>query len=304
MRIGISGTRLTRHASVDRVAEHAAQAAEDGFASYWMAEHPTGGFDALTVLTLVGTRVPAIEIGSAIIPIFPRHPMVLAGQALTARSVLGERFTLGIGLSHATMMAELGIGFEQPIGRLREYLSVLLPLLEAGRVEFEGEQYQTTASVFGAPVTPLPVVAAALGPQALRVAGARTQGTILSWVGPRTVREHIAPRLNEAAAAAGRPAPRIIAGLPVCVTDDAATIRAEIDRTSAIYGELPSYRAMFDREGVATPAEVAIVGSEAEVAEMIGGMADAGVTDFVASEFAPAAADAERTRALLKTLLA
>ena len=268
-----------------------------------MAEHPTGGFDALTVLTLVGTRVPKIEIGSAIIPIFPRHPMVLAGQALTARSVLGDRFTLGIGLSHASMMAELGIGFERPIGRLREYLSVLMPLLEVGHVAYEGEIQQTEATVFGAPETPVSVVVAALGPQALKVTGARTQGTILSWVGPRTIREHIAPRLTEAASTAGRAAPRIIASLPVTVTDDPAAIRAEVDRTSAMYGELPSYRAMFDREGAAGPGDVAIAGSEAKVVEMIEGMADAGVTDFVASEFTPTTETADRTRALLKTLL-
>ena len=303
MRIGISGTRLTRHASVDRVAEHAAQAADDGFTSYWMAEHPTRGFDALTVLTLVGTRVPEIEIGTAIIPIFPRHPMVLAGQALTARSVLGDRFTLGIGLSHASMMAELGIGFERPIGRLREYLSVLMPLLEVGHVDFEGAIQRTEATVFGAPETPVPVVVAALGPQALKVTGSRTQGTILSWVGPRTIREHIAPRLTEAATTAGRAAPRIIASLPVTVTDDPAAIRADIDSTSAMYGELPSYRAMFDREGAAGPGDVAIAGSEAEVVQMIEGMADAGVTDFVASEYTPTPETAKRTRALLKTLL-
>jgi len=303
MRIGISGTRLTRHASVDRVAEHAPQAADDGFTSYWMAEHPTSGFDALTVLTLVGTRVPEIEIGTAIIPIFPRHPMVLAGQALTARSVLGDRFTLGIGLSHASMMAELGIGFERPIGRLREYLSVLMPLLEVGHVDFEGAIQRTEATVFGAPETPVPVVVAALGPQALKVTGSRTQGTILSWVGPRTIREHIAPRLTEAATTAGRAAPRIIASLPVTVTDDPAAIRADIDSTSAMYGELPSYRAMFDREGAAGPGDVAIAGSEAEVVQMIEGMADAGVTDFVASEYTPIPETAERTRALLKTLL-
>lgn len=303
MRIGISGTRLTRNASVDRVAEHAAEAADDGFSSYWMAEHPTGGFDALTVLTLVGTRVPDIEIGSAIIPIFPRHPMVLAGQALTARSVLGDRFTLGIGLSHATMMAGLGIDFDRPIGRLRDYLSVLMPLLNEGHVSYEGDDYSTEATVFGAPAHPVPVVVAALGPQILKVAGARTSGTILSWVGPKTIREHIAPRLTEGATAAGKAAPRIIASLPVCVTDTPDAIREAVTETSGWYGDLPSYRAMFDREGVSHPGEVAITGSEAEVTAMIEGMFDAGVTDFVASEFTPTPADRDRTRALLKTLL-
>lgn len=303
MRIGISGTRLTRTASVDRVAEHAAEAADDGFTSYWMAEHPTGGFDALTVLTLVGTRVPDIEIGSAIIPIFTRHPMVLAGQALTAHSVLGDRFTLGIGLSHASMMAGLGVGFERPIGRLRDYLSILMPLLEEGHVTYEGDDYSTEATVFGAPANPVPVVVAALGPQILKVAGARTSGTILSWVGPKTIRDHIAPRLTEGATAAGKPAPRIIASLPVCVTDTPDAIRQEVTNASAWYGDLPSYRAMFDREGVTHPGEIAIAGSEAEVTSMIEGMFEAGVTDFVASEFTPTPADQDRTRALLKTLL-
>ena len=163
--------------------------------------------------------------------------------------------------------------------------------------------YRDQATVFGPAATPVPVVVTALGPQALRVAAARTQGTILSWVGPRTIREHIAPRLNEAATAAGRPTPRIMASLPVCVTDDAEGICEAISTTSAMYGELPSYRAMFDREGVDQPGEVALVGNEAEVTAMIGGMADAGVTDFVASEFTPTPSDRERTRALLRSLL-
>ena len=178
-----------------------------------------------------------------------------------------------------------------------------MPLLEVGHVGFEGDIQRTEATVFGAPETPVTVVVAALGPQVLKVAGARTQGTILSWVGPRTIREHIAPRLTEAATAAGRAAPRVIASLPVTVTDDPAAIRADIDRTSAMYGELPSYRAMFDREGAAGPGDVAIAGSEAEVVKAIEGMAEAGVTDFVASEFTPTPETAARTRALLKTLL-
>ena len=136
MKIGMSGTGLVQQASVDAIVEHAQQAARDGFCSYWLAEHPTGGFDAMMVLTMVGLRLPELELGTAIIPTFPRHPMVLAGQALTARSVIGDRLTLGIGLSHATMMSQLGLPFDRPIRHLKDYLSVLIPLLADGKVAY------------------------------------------------------------------------------------------------------------------------------------------------------------------------
>jgi 5,10-methylenetetrahydromethanopterin reductase len=303
MRFGINGTGLVQGASIDAVIEDAARAAADGFSSYWLAEHPTGGFDALTVLAMVGMNVPNIELGTAIIPTHPRHPIVLAGQVETIRSTIGDRLTLGIGLSHAPMMAELGIGFEKPIRHLREYLSILVPLLTKGKVDFEGEVLSCRANFFRAPSTPCPIVVAALGPQALRVAGARTQGTTLAWVGARTVREHIRPQLSAAAETAGRSAPRIIATLPVCVTDEADSVRKLVGKLLAHYGELPSYRAMFDREGVGGPGELALVGNEDYVRERIAELADAGVTDFAATEFTPSKDDRVRTRELLKSYL-
>jgi len=303
MRLGINGTGLVQRASIEAIVEDAAKAAADGFSSYWLAEHPTGGFDALTVLSVVGQRVADIELGTAIIPTYPRHPLALAGQVLTIRSLIGDRLTLGIGLSHASMMAELGIGFEKPIRHLREYLSILMPLLTDGKVSFDGEVLSCHAEVFQAPEVPCPVVVAALGPQALRVAGARTQGTTLAWVGPRTVREHIKPTLTEAAEASGRPAPRIIATLPVCVTEEVDAIRGLVTKLLSNYGTLPSYRAMFDREGVEGPGELALVGDEAFVRGKIEELADAGVTDFAATEFTPTPADRTRTRELLKSVL-
>ncbi len=303
MRLGINGTGLVQRASVEKIVQDAQRAADDGFASYWLAEHPTGGFDALTVLSVVGQQVPEIELGTAIVPTFPRHPMVLAGQALTIRGLLGGRLTLGVGLSHEAMMAELGIGFEKPIRHLREYLSILMPLLTVGKVDFTGEVLACQAEVFRPPGEPCPVLVAALGPQALRVAGARTQGTTLAWVGPRTIREHIVPTLQEAAAAAGRPEPRVLATLPVCVTDDEAGIRAMIGKGLSMYGQLPSYRAMFEREGVDGPGDVAVVGSEDQVREALAGLSSAGVTDFAATEFTPGGAERERTRAVLMSAL-
>lgn len=304
MRIGINGTGLVQRASIDAVAEHAAQAAADGFTSYWLAEHPTGGFDALTVLTAVGLRVPGIELGTAIVPSMPRHPIVLAGQAQTTNAAIGGRLTLGIGLSHAPMMAQLGIGFDKPIRHLREFLSVLMPLLDDGTVNFNGETISCDAQFFKRGEPRCGVVVAALGPQALGVAGARTDGTALAWVGPRTIRDHIAPTIGEAAQRAGRKSPRIVATLPVCVTNDEAKVRAAIDKNLAMYGKLPSYRAMFDREGVEGPSGVALVGGEDVVLSKIEALRGAGVTDFTPSEFGLSAEERMRTRALLKSLAA
>ena len=303
MRIGINGTALVQRASLDAVAEHARAAAADGFASYWLAELPTGGFDALTALAAAGARVPEVELGTAVVPTFPRHPIALAAQALTVDAGLGGRLTLGVGLSHATMMASLGIAFDRPIRHLREYLSILGPLLTDGKVSFRGELLACEATLFKPPARRIPLVVAALGPQALAVAGALADGTTLAWAGPRTIRSHIVPRLREAADRAGRPAPRVIATLPICAADDAPRVRALVAKTLAMYGELPSYRAMFEREGAAGPGDVAMIGNEAQLRAQIEELADAGVTDFAASEFTPTLEDRTRTRALLKSAL-
>ncbi len=304
MRIGINGTPLVAKASVAAVVEHARAAEADGFASYWLAEHPSGGFDALTVLGIVGQSVQSMELGTAVIPTYPRHPLVLAGQARTAASATAAPFTLGVGLSHQPMLAALGLADDKPIRHLRDYLSVLLPLLETGRVAYDGETLQCEAAMFAPVDKPVPVVVAALGPQALRVAGTRTAGTSLAWVGPRTIREHIVPTISQAAADAGRPAPRIIATLPICVTDRPDEIRAKINASAGWHAALPSYQAMFAREGATAPADVALVGSAAEVEERLALLAEAGVTDYSASEFTPTPETKAETRELLRRIAA
>ena len=303
MRIGINATGLVQRASVEAFVDHAQTAEADGFASYWVAEHPTGGLDALTVLAVVGQHISAMELGTAVIPTFPRHPMVLAGQALTVGSAIKGRLALGIGLSHQVMMSQLGLADSKPIRHLRDYLSILVPLMREGKVAYTGPTMACTAEVFKPSAAPPPVLVAALGPQALRVTGAMADGTSLAWVGPNTIRTHIVPTLSAAAAEAGRPAPRVLATLPVCVTDDPAAVRDRITRTSAMYGQLPSYRAMFEREGVQNPGDLGVIGSEAEVEHRLGVLAAAGVTDFAASEFTPSPEEKVRTRELLKRLV-
>ena len=303
MRIGLNATALVAKASVEAFVEHAQAAEADGFESYWVAEHPTGGLDALTVLTVVGQSVRTMELGTAVIPTYPRHPMVLAGQALTAQSSMDGALTLGVGLSHQPMMSELGLTDDKPIRHLRDYLSILVPLIEDGSVDYEGESLSCRATVFRPSTRPPQVLVAALGPQTLRLAGGRTAGTSLAWVGPKTIRNHIVPTMSEAAAAAGRDKPRVLATLPICVTDEPAAIRSRITATAALYAQLPSYQAMFEREGVTEPGELGLVGSEAEVEDQLAGLADAGVTDYAASEFTPSPDERERTRALLKRLV-
>ena len=303
MDLGINGTGLVQKASIAAVTESARQAKADGFSHYWLAEHPTGGFDAITVLAMVGAQVPDIELGTAIVPTFPRHPMTLAGQALTASNAMGGNFTLGIGLSHEPMMAQLGLAFEKPIRHLREYLSILMPLLHSGAVTFDGELLSCTGQFFQPQDRPVPVLVAALGPQALGVAGRLADGTTLAWVGPKTVKEHIVPRISESAAASGRQRPRILATLPVCVTDQPEVLRQSIGRGLSMYGKLPSYQAMFQREGVHGPADLAIVGSAEQVKEEIAGLAEAGVTSFAASEYCLTPQERTDTRQTLLKLI-
>lgn len=303
MKIGMNGTGLVQKASVDAVVEHARETHAAGFKSYWLAEHPSGGFDALTTLAQVALALPEVQVGTAIVPTMLRHPSVLAGQAATVNDMIGGRLTLGIGLSHAPMMAQLGIGFEKPIRHLREYLSILMPLLRKGEVDFSGETLSAAQRFFRPPGHPLRVLVAALGPQALNVTGRLADGTVLAWVGPRTIREHIAPRIREAASAAGNPEPHIVASLPVCVTEQEDVVRGAIGKGLAMYGQLPSYRAMFEREGADGPADVAIVGSSAKVEEGIAAMREAGVTEFAPTEFFTSAREAEATRRLLTELV-
>jgi F420-dependent oxidoreductase-like protein len=238
-----------------------------------------------------------------VVPTYPRHPAALAQQTLTASAALDGRLVLGIGLSHKIVIEDMyGYDFSQPIRHMREYLAVLLPLLDRRPADVTG----TTVSAHLGLSTPgqgtVPVLLAALGPQMLRLAGEQASGTILWMTGPATVRDHIVPAITAAASAAGRPDPRVVCIMPVCVTGDPDGARKRADRVFQIYGQLPSYRAMLDREGAAGPADLAIVGDEAAVAGQIQELAGGGVTDFVAGEYGRGE-DAVRTRALLRSLL-
>jgi len=303
MRIGTAVTEPGGPDALTRIAGQLRAAADDGFASAWMSN--IFGLEALTSLAVAGSHVPGIEVGTAVIPTYPRHPAVLAQQALTAALALGPgRLTLGIGLSHQIVIESMyGYSFERPARHMREYLSVLMPLLAGDPVSVDGSTVSAHIGLSTPRAGRVPVVLAALAPQMLKLAAEQTDGTILWMTGPATVRDYVVPALTAAASAAGRDRPRVVCMLPVYVTDDPAAARAAAAEEFAIYGQLPSYRAMLDKEGAAGPADVAIVGAEDAVAAQIAALADGGVTDFVAIQYARGA-DRERTRSLLKQVIA
>jgi F420-dependent oxidoreductase-like protein len=260
--------------------------------------------DALTLLALIGREVPRIELGTAVVPTYPRHPMMLAQQCLTVNAAVGGRLCLGIGLSHQIVIENMmGMSFDKPVRHMREYLTVLQSLNKTNNVSFSGEVYSTHAGVSVTGSQPFGVVVAALGEQMLRVTAALADGTLTWCTGPSTLANHTIPVLDRASDALGKPKQRVIAALPVCVTTKVAEARERAAQVFAIYGQLPSYRAMLDKEGVAGPADIAIIGTAAEVTDRITALADIGVTDFAAVEFGGDPDESANTRAALETLL-
>jgi F420-dependent oxidoreductase-like protein len=212
------------------------------------------------------------------------------------------RLNLGIGLSHKIVIEDMyGYSFDKPARHMREYLSVLLPLLDGTAVSVDGNTLSAHIGLSVPRAGRVPVLLAAMAPRMLQLAGEQADGTVLWMTGPATVRDYVVPAITAAASAAGRPSPRVVCSLPICVTSDPDAARASAEKELAIYGQLPSYRAMLDREGAAGPGDVALVGDEDAVTAQIGALADAGVTDFVAVEVAQGE-DRDRTRSLLKAV--
>ena len=305
MRIGIFGGETGQDAGgIDDLVKVVAEARDQGFSSYWLPQ--IFGIDALTAIAVAGHHVDGIELGTSVIPTYPRHPLMLAAQALTVQSAIGDRLALGIGLSHQVVIEQMfGYSFDKPVRHMKEYLTVLRGVFNDRNVAFRGESLSAMAPSTVSAEVPAPrILVAALGTQMLRLTGRMADGTITWMTGPGTLAEHTVPTLKSAAAEAGRPeAFRVVAGFPVCVTDDADAARARAAQVFAIYGQLPSYRAMLDREGLGGPAELALVGDEKAIGAEIARLADAGVTDFLAAEFGADTAERTRTRELLRSLL-
>jgi 5,10-methylenetetrahydromethanopterin reductase len=283
MRIGImAGATQGPEAALDGLLDKARRVEAQGFAALWMAN--IFGLDAITTLAIAGRATQRIELGTAVVPTYPRHPTAMAQQALTAQAACGGRFVLGIGLSHKIVIEDMfGLSFEKPARHMREYLEVLGPLLRGEQVRYKGELFRVAAQIAVPGAQAPQVLVAALGPVMLALTGRLADGTITWMCGPKTLEDHIAPRLRQGARDAGRGEPRVVAGLPIVVTRNKDAARKTIAEQLVIYGQLPSYRAMLDREGAAGPADVALVGDEAELGRELDRLRDVGVTDLVAA---------------------
>ena len=281
MRIGINGSGLLAQPDLGMIVGDIQKAERKGLSSYWLAQ--TGLVDALTVFAVAGASTASIELGTAVVPTWPRHPQAVAAQALTTQAATGGRTILGIGLAHQmSVEGQWKLQWTKPIRHMLDYLGVLEELLATGKASYQGEVWSYEGEASRPTDNPPSIMLAALGDQMLKIAGKRTDGTILWCVGPKTLARQIVPGISQAAADAGRPAPRTICSLPVWVTDRADEARKIVADTLTIYGQLPSYRAMLDIEGVDGPADISLIGSEAQVSEGLQEIAAAGATDFTA----------------------
>ena len=285
MRVGVMiGPERGRYRSkVDRLRSDGRWAEEAGLASVWIPQIPDE-FDALTAATVVGTETSRIEIGTAVVPVQPRHPIALAQQALAAQAVCEGRLALGLGVSHHWIIDEmLGLPYERPVATMRAHLDVLDQALAGpGQVDVENELFRVHNPLDVTDVGPTPVLLAALGPNMLRLCGERTDGTILWMADERAIGEHVAPTITAAAEAAGRPAPRIVAGIPVCLCRD-DEVDAAVERTNRILSEAevsPNYQRLLDQGDAREVGDILAAGSEATIEKRLRSFADAGVTDI------------------------
>jgi 5,10-methylenetetrahydromethanopterin reductase len=277
----------------------------EGLDSTWMGQ--LFGVDTLMLYALAARDTTTITLGTAVVPTYARHPLVLASQALTAQAATGDRVVLGIGSSHQALVRDtLGIDYQRPARYLREYLIVLRAALDGKAIDFAGEMLRVSTGTLGRTGVPgagrVPVVVGTFSPRSLQVAAELADGVMTWLAGPQVLCNEVVPTIDGASAAAGRPRPRLIAGLPVAVTDDPARERATIARFLGPYARFPAYEALLRREGVGGPEEVAIVGREHEVEDRLAELADLGVTDFYGGCSSDDPATVERTTALLGAL--
>jgi 5,10-methylenetetrahydromethanopterin reductase len=287
---------------VDDFVTRLAQLRDQGFRRAWLAQLPWQA-DVLTVLAIAFREVDTIEVATGVLPIQNQHPMLMAQRALTLSSISGGRFILGLGMTHRMVTEGMwGIPWDKPVRRLGEYLDGLLPLLGGKEANATGETV-TTRGVLRVPnANEPPVYIAALGPQLLRLTGRRCAGTETWMTGPKTLAEHTGPTLRRAAADAGRPegAVQVAASLPIAVTDDVGALRTQAAEQFAVYGQLPSYQAMLEREGYRDPQDAALIGDEKLVTERIDELRDAGVDEFVGYPFDASPEGRARTLGLLQ----
>ena len=296
MELGIFGSSR----NIDDLKKQVQVANNLGYSTFWTPQ--IFNLDALTALAVIAESVEGIRLGTSVIPTYPRHPMMLAQQALTVNQVSNGRLDLGIGLSHKPVVEGMwGISFDAPVGHMSDYLQILMALLHDGTISYGGK-HLTSRGGIDVPADAPPVLVAALGPQMLKLVGRVADGTVTWMTGPETIRNHISPIINAAAEEAGRPVPQVIAAVPVCITSDLDIAEEYAKRDFGFYGDLPSYRAMLEREGLANSWDIALSGSFEEVADGLQKYSDSGGTQVVAAVYGPDEAREQTVSELAKLM--
>ncbi|MGW3662003.1 LLM class F420-dependent oxidoreductase [Streptomyces sp. NPDC005141] len=305
MTIGVTLSSNPDQHPIESKVRLAREAHEAGLRSAWFGQ--TFAYDSPSLAAIVGREVPGLHVGTAAIPVFGRHPLLVASQAQTAQAATGGRYHLGLALGTKQFTeAGFGIPYERPIARLREFLTALRQLVETGGADFHGELLTATtplpAAVPGAEPQ-VPLLVAAMGPQALRVSGELADGILPLLAGPRALAEHIVPAVTAAAEEAGRPAPRIVAFVPGVVTADVEGVRESATEALAFYERFPSYQRVIQLSGGTRAADLAVIGDEETVAAEVRRYREAGATEvvFTATDLG-GAADRRRTWKLLGEL--
>jgi 5,10-methylenetetrahydromethanopterin reductase len=298
--MGVGGEVTGTPMSPQDIVADVVRAEADGFGGAWTV-HFSRGVDALDVLAVAGTQTGDIDLGVGIVPTYPRHPLALAQQAATTQAFCGGRLTLGVGVSHRPVIEGLhGLSYDQPARHMRDYLSVLVPLLREGNVQYRGEFYQVDGGFVVPGTSPVQVLVGALSPLMTQVAGELADGVVTWLAGPRALGDQIVPRLH--AAATGRPSPRVVAALPMAVCPDVGLARRTADEVFARYTGFDNYRKLLEREGVPSPGYLAITGAEPEIEKQLSRLADLGVTELWPIIF-PVGPDPAASRAQTRTLL-
>jgi F420-dependent oxidoreductase-like protein len=285
MRIGLMiGPERGRYRhKVTQLVADAESAEAAGFTSIWVSQVP-GDFDAFTAITLMGAATERIELGTAIVPIQTRHPIAMAQEALSNQAVCEGRFTLGLGTSHHWIIEDmLGLPYERPAHQMRNYLEVLNAAMRGpGSVDVENDGYRVHSPIDVTDRGPTPVLLAALGPVMLRLAGEHASGTILWMADERALAEHVVPRITKAAAEAGRPAPRVVAGIPVviCPNDEVDEARAWANQVLGQAEISPNYQRLLARGDATNMGDILTAGDESAVLDRLRGFRDAGATDL------------------------
>jgi F420-dependent oxidoreductase-like protein len=283
MKIGLAlggGDGDTLESLVDKIV----QTEKAGFHSAWLAN--IFSLDALTVLAMAGPRTSRIELGTAVVPTYPRHPHALAQQAATVNAATGGRLALGLGRSHQMVIENMfGMAYDKPIAHMRDYVTVVRDLINNGSCAVDGKAYKVNAPLTVEGGKPFPILIGALMPKMLELCGTLCDGTLTWMSGAVHLEKNIVPVMKAAAEKAGRAMPRVVCSLPVCVTDDVDAARAIAAKAFQIYGLLPVYRACLDQEGCAGPEDIALIGDEETVRAGLGRISAAGATDFYGALF-------------------